>query len=58
MRLFYFKEKPTTPLQHGSKNIKGSLSGLRQFFITETPSKMMTLSRLFDHVEKTARLER
>ena len=57
-------------------DLKGALSGLRQFLITESPLKMMKnafyftlkalfvlkiltfLSSLFDHVEKTARLER
>ena len=47
MRLFYFKEKPTTPLRHGGKSIKKQMLQWKNLFIRMFLLKWKLLKRLW-----------
>ena len=51
MRLFYFKEKPTTPLRHGGKTIKKHMFHWKHLFIRIFLLKLKLLEHLWKRKE-------
>ena len=47
MRLFYFKEKPTTPLCHGSENMKKQMFQWKNLFVRRFLLKWKLLEHLY-----------
>ena len=56
MRLFYFKEKPTTPLRHGGKTMKKHMFQGKNLFIRMFLLKWKLLKHLWKHIQDPERL--
>ena len=51
MRLFYFKEKPATPLRHGGKTIKKHMFQWKNLFVRMFLLKWKLLKNLWTHIQ-------
>ena len=58
MKLFYFKEKPTTPLRHGGKTTKKHISVRKLMKTKENGENTQDAERLAEEVQKYPYLQR
>ena len=52
MKLFYFKEKPTTPLRHGGKTTKKHVSVKKLIKTKENGENIQDVERLAEELQK------